>query len=347
MKTSKSDLYTFHLQEVPYSQRKDKDYPAYKITKIVPVDSFDKSESINTERIYEDSFERRQKQRENRIRKREKERAQKKAIRQIIAITTAVSGISAAVLGILGKDGNNTADQNIDAGLNNSPYIDSYEGTTYEDVINDLNIEINEPDTTQEILEEIFAENPDVENAYNNLSETIERFSEELGENAIPLIKDRVAVLGNGRVDVLDVLKVLHIESRGRIYDPENPDKIIKSSQSDATGAFQLKPDTVDYINYYFKLEGTPDELDVMNPYDNLDACILYLRLINSMREDDINSGKQLATGNNIKHAMVWGYHDGPWSEEISNYAQQYIEQFDELSNIERYAEVVDYLLQE
>lgn len=346
MKTLPESFYTLHLQEVSSDRQKGNNTPLYKITKIVPDNSYNKKGNGYNNDKYADTFETEQRRQEmliNRERRRKRTEEKKKARRHIIAGAAIVSGISAAIINIFGGCQTKPLTPTTDTEPYNSAYIDQYEGSTYEDALDDLNVE----QTQDSAIEEILNNNPDVQYAYENLSESVSRFSDELGENAIPLIKERIELLGNGKVDILDVLKVLHIESRGRIYDPENPNEILKSSESSATGAFQLKPDTVEYLNYYFNLTGTPDELDVMDPYDNLDACILYLRIINSMRQDDIDNGIQLPTGDNIKHAIVWGYHDGPWSKNISYYAQKYIEDFDKLSAIENYPEVVDYLINE
>lgn len=197
--------------------------------------------------------------------------------------------------------------------------------------------------TNTQSAQEILANNPEVNEAYTKLNEALTRFSNQLGEDAPSLIQERVALLGNNRVDPIDVAKILYIESRGRIYDPETGD-IYRNSQSGATGPFQVKPSTVDYINYYYNLTGS-DALDVENPYDNLDACILYLRLINALRVQDVAEGKELLTGDNVKLAMAWGYHDGPWSETISPAGSDYISDFDMLSAADNYPQVINYLL--
>ena len=350
MKTLPESPYTLYGQKIPANKAQRNSSPVYKATPLINNNSYKNNVNGYNNGRYADSFEteqRRQERRINRERRKQRAEAKKKAQRRILAGAAIVSGFSAAILNLFGGCQAKPLTPTTDTEAYTSAYIDQYEGSTYEDALNDLNIEETQEATNKTVVEEILNNNPDVKYAYDNLSESVNRFSDELGEDAIPLIKDRIEQLGNGKVEILDVLKVLHIESRGRIYDPENPNEILKSSQSSATGAFQLKPDTVDYINYYFNLTGTPDELDVLDPYDNLDACILYLRIVNSMRQDDIDNGIQLPTGNNIKHAMVWGYHDGPWSQTISYYAQQYIEDFDKLSAIENYPEVVDYLLNE
>lgn len=209
-----------------------------------------------------------------------------------------------------------------------------------------------EPDLEMEIPEQMPVEsatdildsNPDLKKEYDKIMQALGTFSEQLGEDALPLIKDRVSKLGNGKVDVIDVLKILWIESNGKIYDDENPNEILKSS-SDAYGAFQITKDTQDYLNFYFGLEGTDNELDVENPYDNLDACIYNLRFLHNKRSNDIEEGKELPTGNNLKVAVAWSYHDGAWANNISLYGQDYIEKYNQLSKIDEYPQVIEYIL--
>ena len=191
---------------------------------------------------------------------------------------------------------------------------------------------------------DILNSNPELKEEYDKIMQAINTFSEQLGEDAISLIKERVDLLGNGQVDVMDVLKILWIESNGRIYDLNNPNQILKSS-SGAYGAFQITEDTQDYLNYYFGLEGTPNELDIKNPYDNLDACIYNLRFLQDKRNEDLQNGMDLPTGNDIKTAVAWSYHDGAWATKITNYGQDYIEKYENLCKIDEYPQVVDFIL--
>ncbi len=241
--------------------------------------------------------------------------------------------------------------------LETLPYEISNEDYSYTDnskVIEENSVEqtaeqaeITKKPSTDEMAQEILNSNSEVKYNYNKIKESLDRFSEQLGEDCLPLIKRRVEELGNNRVSVLDVLKILEIETKGRIYDPDNPKEIIASFTNEAYGPFQLTPDTVDYVNYYYKLEGTDKELDVMDPYDNLDACILYLRFLRYQKETQLNEGKTLPTGNDVNLAVMWGYHDGAWENDISDYGRDYLQQYTELSSIDDYPEVVAYLLNE
>lgn len=197
----------------------------------------------------------------------------------------------------------------------------------------------------EDYVMDVFASNSILKTDYERLLDAVTRFSEELGEDALPLIKDRVMELGDGKVDVIDVLKILWIESKGRIYEKDNPDEILTSYTGQAFGPFQLTNDTVDYLNNYYGLKGTEDELDVMNPYDNLDACIYNLKFLFDKRQNDVLNGVSLPTGNNISEAVAWSYHDGAWASDISYYGQDYLEQYRTLSVIDEFPEVVEYLL--
>ena len=190
---------------------------------------------------------------------------------------------------------------------------------------------------------DILDSNPELKEEYDKIMQAVNTFSEQLGEDAISLIKERVDLLGNGQVDVMDVLKILWIESNGRIYDDDG--ELLKSI-SGAYGAFQITEDTQNYLNYYFGLEGTPDELDIKNPYDNLDACIYNLRFLQDKRNDDLQNGMDLPTGNDIKTAVAWSYHDGAWADEITDYGQDYIQKYENLSRLDKYPQIINFILE-
>jgi len=193
--------------------------------------------------------------------------------------------------------------------------------------------EIQIKPSAQQIIENM----PEIKEQYDKITNSLNLYSEQLGENALPLIKKRIEQIGNNRVELLDVLKVLYIESNGNIYDKDGS---ILTSKSGAFGAFQVTKDTEDFINNYFKTD-----LDVKNPYDNLDACIYNLRFIQAKRSEDIETGIELPTGNNLKHAIMWSYHDGAWAERITNYGQDYLVKYDKLSQIDKFPQVVDLIL--
>lgn len=178
---------------------------------------------------------------------------------------------------------------------------------------------------------------------FNQLKSAVDRFSSQLGYDAYSLIKERVEELGNNRVDPIDVAKILWIESKGRIYSEDDPTKIIESHTGEAFGPFQITPGAADFVNSYYGLAGTEDELDYMDPYDNLDICILYLRYMQYERGKDIEEGVQLPTGNNVDLAVAWGYHDGAWAEKITTRGQNYINEYKSLSHIDEYPDVIDY----
>lgn len=178
---------------------------------------------------------------------------------------------------------------------------------------------------------------------FNQLKSAVDRFSSQLSYDAYSLITERVEELGNNRVDPIDVAKILWIESKGRIYSEDDPTKIIESHTGEAFGPFQITQGAADFINSYYGLMGTENELDLMDPYDNLDICILYLRYMQYERGKDIQEGVALPTGDNVDLAVAWGYHDGAWAEKITKQGQNYLDQYQSLSHIDEYPEVIDY----
>lgn len=205
---------------------------------------------------------------------------------------------------------------------------------------------LTEPETEKEIEEkepkeisakEILTTEPEVKKQYDKIIDALDSYSKHLGEPALPIIIEKVNEIGNNKVEVIDVLKTLWIESNGRIYDDSG--EILKSG-ADAYGAFQVTKDTQDYLNNYFKVN-----LDVENPYDNLDACIYNLRFLHEKRSKDMEEGKQLPTGDNLKKAIAWSYHDGAWATKISYYGQDYINKYTELSLIDQYPQVIEYII--
>ncbi len=250
---------------------------------------------------------------------------EKNIVKNAISYITAFGVILSSIIGLAPKAGEK---KEINTSFMPAIYVEEY----------------SQENNIVESAEEILRSNPDVADAYDNIMQALNTYSEQLGEDALPLIKERVAEIGNGRVDVIDVLKILWIESNGRIYGDDNE---ILQSYSGAYGAFQITEDTEDYLNYYFGLEGTEDELNIENPYDNLDACIYTLRFLNDKRSEDIKQGVELPTGNNLKSAIAWSYHDGAWANEITDYGQDYIEKFEKLSRLDEFPQVIDYILSE
>jgi hypothetical protein len=210
-----------------------------------------------------------------------------------------------------------------------------------------VEVEEIEEEVEEEIsIDEILCENSELESAYNKIMDALERYSSQLGEDAISLIQNRVDEIGNGEVEALDVAKILWLESRGRIYEDTNQTKIL-TSNCNAYGAFQLTKNTVSYINDYFGLTGTSKELNVLDPYDNLDACIYNLRFLKEKREIDLINGKNLPTGDSLKNAVIWSYHDGAWATSFSTNGKNYLSQYSKFSVLDDYPEVVEYIFKD
>ena len=202
---------------------------------------------------------------------------------------------------------------------------------TEEEINNDIT-----PSVTPEI-------NPEIQTSYNNLIKGIETFSKQLGCNGIELIKERIDKIAQGDIKVIDILKILWIESNGRVYDENG--NILTSYTGAAFGPFQLTPDTVDYLNKYYGLYGTNEELNVFDPYDNLDACIYNLMFLKEKKEKDYEKDGSFPSGiNNLMEAVLWCYHDGAWASSVSTYGYDYINKYRDLSKIDNYPDVVEYI---
>lgn len=212
-----------------------------------------------------------------------------------------------------------------------------------EEAVTEATIEDTIPPTTQATqpeqltAEEILDTNTEIKKQYDKITDALETYSSHLGKDALPIIIEKVNEIGEGKVDVIDVLKILWIESTGRIYDKNG--NILKSDAG-AYGAFQVTKDTQDFLNNYYGLN-----LNVENPYDNLEACIYNLKFIYNKRSNDMEEGKQLPTGDDLKKAIAWSYHDGPWATKITNYGRDYIRKFETLSQLDEYPQVIEYII--
>ncbi len=185
-------------------------------------------------------------------------------------------------------------------------------------------------------LNQVLEDDPELNKAYNDISAALETFSEQIGEDGYELINRYVDELGDGKVDPTDVYKVLFIESTGRIYDKNGN---LLESASHAYGPFQIKKCAEEDINKNYETN-----YDVKKPYDNLAVNVLLLRWLNDFRTNQMEKGKNLPTGYNLKHAIMWGYHDGAYAKNISYYGQAYINEYDRLSKLDEYPELYDLM---
>ncbi len=186
-------------------------------------------------------------------------------------------------------------------------------------------------------LHKILDENPDIREAYNNMLSALRTFSKQIGQNGIELIKKYVDELGDGKVDVTDVYKVLFIESGGRIYDSKGN---YLTSTGKAYGPFQIRKIAETDINQRY---GT--NYDVLDPFDNLAVHVRLLSWLYGFKSSQLANGKSLPTGKNLKHAVMWGYHDGAYASSISYYGQNYLDKYDKLSVVDQYPDL--YILME
>lgn len=273
--------------------------------------------------------------REERIRAR-----RRKVLKQKIMLTIGALGISGGIIhGIVTSGPKDPSIQDIPT--QNNPIAEDFSYPEDEFIFEDKYTETES--SLEDEVNEILQNHIEVKEEYDKIIDALNRYSEELGEPALPLIKERIEKLGNNRVKPLDVLKILYLESRGRIYDPNDSSKILKSD-SGAIGAFQITPRTAEFVNTYYALKGTDKELDVKNPYDNLDICILNLRFLKYQKGTELEEGKKLPTGDNLDLAVAWAYHDGAWAEGLSERGANYVDNFDTLSIIDDYPELVAYI---
>ncbi len=198
--------------------------------------------------------------------------------------------------------------------------------------------EIKEP-TLEEKALQIIENDEEVKESYENLLGALNTLSEEIGEDALPLLKSRIEELGEGKVNLHDLVKILYIESGGHIYDEDGG--LLKSS-SQATGPFQIRPIGEKDLNNRFNLN-----LDINNPYDNIDAAIIYLRFLHDQKQQQLSEGAILPTGDNLTHAILWGYNAGAWADGLSEQTINYLAEFDKLSIVDKYPEVAAYLYRE
>ena len=185
-------------------------------------------------------------------------------------------------------------------------------------------------------LNQLLEENPELKDAYEDITSAVERFSEDMGEDGYKLINKYIEEYGDGKVDKTDVYKMLYIESRGKVYDDDGN---ILESECHAFGPFQITGITEEGTNERFETD-----FDKKNPYDNIALHVLILRHLYEYRTKQIAEGESLPTGDNIKHAIIWGYHDGAYADYISSHCEDYIETFDRLSKLDEYPELYDLM---
>ena len=185
-------------------------------------------------------------------------------------------------------------------------------------------------------LNQLLEENPELKDAYEDITKAVERFSEDMGEDGYKLINRYIEEYGEGKVDKKDVYKMLYIESRGKVYDDDGS---ILESECHAFGPFQITGITEEGTNERF---GT--DFDKKDPYDNIALHVLILKRLYDLRTSEIEEGKSLPTGDNLKHGIIWGYHDGAYADDISRHCKDYIETFDRLSLLDDYPELYDLM---
>ncbi len=197
---------------------------------------------------------------------------------------------------------------------------------------------------TQQMIDkanEILDGDEELKNSFNEIVDTVTTFTDQLGEDGYQLIKSRLEELGEDKVTIQDVLKILTIETHGNIY---KNGKIIVSYTGKAFGPFQLTPSTISDINDSQGFTGTENELDLMDPYDNLDACIYQLKFLVDKNTKEIEDGKKLPCGSDVKKGMAWRYHDGAYASKYSEYGKKYVDNFERLSEVEKYPELIEYM---
>lgn len=282
-----------------------------------------------TRPVAKDRFESRVREEEKRQRlerRRQKEIQRKKAFRRRIALGLATLSTFGTMV---------TYSLNNDKPTSDTTASSSIVQTAPD--FQEVEIQVNPLDEVNSLLEN----NPNLKDASDKILSAVDTFSGQLGQDGLKLIKERVDSLGGGEISPIDVLKVLWIESNGNIYDDDG--NYLVSYTGQAYGPFQLTPDTVDYLSNYYGLD---EPLDVMNPYDNLDACILNLRFLKDKKEKD-SENSPLPTGENIMDAVFWCYHDGAWADDITKQGEDYLEKYRNLSIVDDYPEVVEYLTDE
>ena len=191
-------------------------------------------------------------------------------------------------------------------------------------------------------IEKIFLENPEVELQYNNLMASLETFSEHLGEDGLAVIKASIEKNGNGSVDPIDVLKILHIESSGRIYN-KNGNYLVNSVG--AMGPFQMKKVVEEDINRIYGGDSEGNKVNISNAYGNIDGFVLWWRYINEGRVPNVKIPASFPAHEDDKAITAWLYNQGAWSTSVSSEARHYVQTFDALSIVDKYPEVVEFIL--
>ena len=138
------------------------------------------------------------------------------------------------------------------------------------------------------------------------------------------------------------MLKILYIESSGRIYNKSGGYLV---NGVGAMGPFQMKKVVEEDINRIYGGDSTGKKVNISNAYGNLNAFVLWWRFINEERVPNVKLPSSFPEHKNEKTVAAWLYNQGAWSQSVSSEARSYMKTFDELSMLDDFPEVVDYIL--
>ena len=202
------------------------------------------------------------------------------------------------------------------------------------------------PETTVPVTEETIPETT-VAETEPQIEETTEIIEESntinhLGEDGLAVIKASIEKNGNGSVDPIDVLKILHIESSGRIYN-KNGNYLVNSVG--AMGPFQMKKVVEEDINRIYGGDSEGNKVNISNAYGNIDGFVLWWRYINEERVPNVKIPASFPAHEDDKAITAWLYNQGAWSTSVSSEARHYVKTFDDLSIVDKHPEVVEFIL--
>lgn len=189
-----------------------------------------------------------------------------------------------------------------------------------------------------ERLEQIFADDPEAEIAFNDIEKTLERITDAIGEDSVEFIrKTRDTYALNAPLSML--ICIFEQESGGRMW---NSDGTLLVGSSNDTGIGQITPKCEDDVNGRLNPDGIIRRKE--NPRDNIEIAAISLQDHCKVWGFDINNGDYEENTEAMKYVLS-AYNAGDANVRKYGLRERYVKEcFEEhLSYMLKYPEFQEY----